>query len=156
MIVQSEADEERFVFTIPMQLSRAELEHLAAFAIENTREKHGLSRRAVPPKELAELAREEIRAVDRKAEILGPKLFADPAWRIMLDLLIQRVGRKETSVSSACIASGGPSTSALRYLQAMIELGLIERTEDPQDRRRVFVALTEKGYAAVKRLLLSR
>jgi DNA-binding MarR family transcriptional regulator len=81
----------------------------------------------------------------RSAMISDIDLFRNPAWDIMLDLLISEREGREVSVSSACIASGVPSTTALRYLAKLRKEGLIEERPDPWDRRRRYVELTQKG-----------
>ena len=49
------------------------------------------------------------------------------------------------SVTSLCIASGVPPTTALRWIGQMTEAGLLQRVEDETDRRRAFITLTEKA-----------
>jgi len=68
-------------------------------------------------------------------------LFADPAWDILLDLLESELSQRRTSVSSVCGAAAVPATTALRWLKAMEEKGLVTRVADPLDGRRVFVEL---------------
>ena len=69
-------------------------------------------------------------------------LFADPAWDMLLDLTAARVEHTRVSVTSLCIASGVPPTTALRWIGQMTEAGLLERVEDETDRRRVFIRLS--------------
>lgn len=70
-------------------------------------------------------------------------LFSDPCWDMLLDLMEARLNEKQVSVSSLCIASGVPQTTALRRIEDLIDAGLINRQDDPADRRRVFVGLTD-------------
>jgi len=44
-----------------------------------------------------------------------------------------------------------PPTTALRWIGQMTEVGLFERIEDDSDRRRAFIALTEKAADAMAR-----
>lgn len=74
-------------------------------------------------------------------------LFADPAWDILLDLLAARLEGKKVSVSSLCIAAAVPPTTALRWLTGMTESGILERKHDPNDARRVFIALSDDSAA---------
>ena len=53
------------------------------------------------------------------------------------------------SVTSLCIASGVPPTTALRWISQMVEAGLFERVEDDTDRRRVFIGLSDKAASAM-------
>jgi hypothetical protein len=77
-------------------------------------------------------------------------LVANPAWNILLDLYIALIENRHISVSSACIGSGAPSTTALRYISALTEAGLIARIEDIHDKRRVFLQLTLQGRFGVQ------
>lgn len=89
----------------------------------------------------------------REAALGVARLFSDPAWDILLDILINEGRLKRVSVSSACIASCVPATTALRWIATLEDHGLIERQPDPADARRTFVLLTKKGrartYAAI-------
>ena len=71
-----------------------------------------------------------------------PDLFADPAWDILLDLYAANLEGKSVSVSSLCIAAAVPPTTALRWITSMTEHGALVRKQDPQDARRVFIALS--------------
>lgn len=76
-------------------------------------------------------------------------LFFDPTWAMLLDLYRSDLTGAELSVSSLCIGSGVPSTTALRYLQVLEERGYVERLADKSDKRRTFVRLTTKARSAM-------
>jgi DNA-binding MarR family transcriptional regulator len=76
-------------------------------------------------------------------------LFGDPAWDMLLDLMVARIDRRPVSVSSLCIASAVPATTALRWIKTMTEAGLFERRSDPSDGRRVFIALSDETARAM-------
>lgn len=76
-------------------------------------------------------------------------LFSDPAWDMLLDLMVARIDRRPVSVSSLCIASAVPATTALRWIKTMTEAGLFERRSDPSDGRRVFIALSDETAQAM-------
>ena len=78
-------------------------------------------------------------------------LFADPAWDILLDLTAARAEHMRVSVTSLCIASGVPPTTALRWIGQMVEAGLLERVEDETDRRRAFIQLSDKAADVMAR-----
>src|SRR5690606_8543352 len=86
-----------------------------------------------------------------RARFFDGELFADPAWDILLDLAVARAEQARVSVTSLCIASGGPPTTALRWIGQMTDAGLLERVKDDSDRRRVFIALTDGAAQAVAR-----
>ncbi len=70
---------------------------------------------------------------------------------MLLDLTAARVEHRRVSVTSLCIASGVPATTALRWIAQMVECGLFERVEDDADKRRAFVALTDRAAEAMAR-----
>ena len=91
-----------------------------------------------------------IRTRRLREQYLGEGLFADPAWDILLDLFASELEQHRVSVSSLCIAAAVPPTTALRWVTAMIESGLLERRPDPLDRRRAFVALSARTEQALR------
>lgn len=90
-----------------------------------------------------------IRARRLRDRFLPPDLFGEPAWDMLLDLLAARIERSRVAVSSLCIAAAVPPTTALRTIRAMTERGLCARVDDPADRRRVFIELTEQAASAM-------
>jgi len=97
------------------------------------------------------LVRRIIRQRQLRARFFDAELFGDPAWDIMLDLTAARVEHLRVSVTSLCIASGVPPTTALWWISQMTETGLLERVEDEADRRRAFIALSDKAADAMAR-----
>ena len=97
------------------------------------------------------LVRRIIRQRQLRARFFDGDLFADPAWDMLLDLTAARAEHARVSVTSLCIASGVPPTTALRWIGQMTEAGLLERVEDETDRRRAFITLTERAADAVAR-----
>lgn len=97
----------------------------------------------------ARLAREKIRERRWREQFLAADLFADPAWDMLLDLYAAFYERRQVSVSSLCIAAAVPATTALRWIKSMTDEGLFERSVDPDDARRVFIGISEKGRIAM-------
>jgi DNA-binding MarR family transcriptional regulator len=52
-------------------------------------------------------------------------------------------------VTSACIGSAVPATTALRWISILERQGLLMREADPGDARRVYVRLSPRGYEAM-------
>jgi hypothetical protein len=111
----------------------------------------GTRRETRPPLPDPRLMRKIVRWRQRRAQFFDDDLFADPAWNILLDLAIARAEHKRVSVSSLCIASGVPPTTALRWISELIKRGLLERTEDDTDRRRAFITLSDRAADAMAR-----
>ena len=97
------------------------------------------------------LVRRIIRQRQLRARFFDGELFADPAWDMLLDLTAARAEHTRVSVTSLCIASQVPPTTALRWIGQMTEAGMLERVEDDLDRRRAFVALTDSAADALAR-----
>jgi DNA-binding MarR family transcriptional regulator len=99
----------------------------------------------------ATTVRDVIRARRLRDRFLGEALFEDPAWDILLDLFAAHLERARVSVSSLCIAAAVPTTTALRWIGKMSDVGLLARVADPDDRRRAFIALSPDGLGAMRR-----
>lgn len=111
---------------------------------------HG--RGSLPPDGLRPAqVREIIRARRMRTDFLPGDLFADPAWDMLLDLLAARLEGDRVSVSSLCIASAVPPTTALRWIRTLSEQGLVERHADPLDGRRIFIQLADHTADALVR-----
>ena len=80
-----------------------------------------------------------------------PTIFAEPAWDIMLDLFAAKGEGQSVSVSNSVEAAAVAPTSALRWIQTLIDYGLLQRVPDPIDRRRCFLQLSERGFDLVSR-----
>ena len=91
------------------------------------------------------LLRRIIRHRQLRQRFFDDDLFADPSWDMLLDLAAARAEHARVSISSLCIASGVPSTTALRWINVLVGAGLLERADDAEDRRRAFVYLSNKG-----------
>lgn len=98
---------------------------------------------------LAGFAAREYERRTLRSEYFKASLFAEPAWDMLLDLFVAKANGHRISVSSACIASKVASTTALRWLAILEEQGLVDRTDDFQDRRRTWVELSDQGYKAM-------
>jgi DNA-binding transcriptional ArsR family regulator len=100
-----------------------------------------------PPKPKQKVSAEVIRSILRARRMrdvyFNPELFADPAWDMLLDLLAAKLEGRHVSVTSLCGAAAVPPTTALRWIGKLEEEGLIIRTDDTSDSRRVLLALSD-------------
>lgn len=101
----------------------------------------------------ASLVRSIIRARRLRDQYLRGGIFADPAWDMLLDLMAARLDGTQVAVSSLCIAAAVPATTALRWIKAMTERGLFVRVADPQDGRRVYIALSDEAATGMAHYL---
>lgn len=90
-----------------------------------------------------------IRARRLRDQYFSGELFADPAWDMLLDLLLARIEQRRVAVSSLCIAAAVPPTTALRWIKRLTDEGIFVRTADPRDGRRVFIDLSDQAADAM-------
>jgi DNA-binding MarR family transcriptional regulator len=77
------------------------------------------------------------------------ELFADPAWDMLLELYAAALTQRKLTVSRLGARSGVPMTTALRWIGTLEREGLIARSHDRLDARRVFLTLSETGETAM-------
>jgi CRP-like cAMP-binding protein len=92
-----------------------------------------------------------IRARRERARYLPGELFIDPAWDMLLGLLHAEIAQRQLSIASLCVAPGIPQASAVRWLNALVEQGLVIRQANPADRNDDFVELTPSASASLRR-----
>lgn len=90
-----------------------------------------------------------IRARRLRDQYFSGEMFADPAWDMLLDLLLARLERRTVAVSSLCIAAAVPPTTALRWIKRLTDEGIFVRTADPRDGRRIFIDLSDQAADAM-------
>ena len=99
--------------------------------------------------------RRVIAARTARLEFFSSELFADPAWDMLLDLYALQCEQRRTSVSKLCMAAGVPPTTALRWIDKLQSEGLVVRTSDPMDGRRVWISLSTSAFDAMRSYLQS-
>lgn len=109
------------------------------------------TRRATVSEVSAEKVRAVIRARRARTRYFSDELFADPAWDMLLELFRAELAQQRTAISNLCIASAVPATTALRWINTMVQSGLLYRRNDPVDGRRIFVELTPETHDALRR-----
>ena len=107
------------------------------------------------PDAIPEVSAEDVRAVIRarrlRTRYFSDELFADPAWDMVLELFRAELAQQRISISSLCMASAVPQTTALRWINTMVRSGLLCRRSDPVDGRRIFVELAPDTQEAMRR-----
>lgn len=94
--------------------------------------------------------------VNRERErLLHKSIFGDPAWEISIELLKRGLRNEAIPVSSACTASCAPLTTSLRWVRNMEKLNLVERWNDPKDKRRDLIKLSDDYLHELNKLLRS-
>jgi DNA-binding MarR family transcriptional regulator len=101
---------------------------------------------------------EDIYRVRRKRDVqfeqfFGEGLFCEPAWDMLLDLYINNGRSRMISVSSACLASAVPTTTALRHISELVRRRLVVRSPHPVDRRAFILHLSPLAVSVMEGLL---
>jgi DNA-binding MarR family transcriptional regulator len=86
--------------------------------------------------------------VSRVAEVLRP-FGLSPAGGLVLSMLADSRGALTPGVIRDGLLVKGPTVTGL--IDNLAAAGLVRRTQDPQDRRRVLVELTQKGLRLASR-----
>jgi hypothetical protein len=91
-------------------------------------------------------------AVRRQCFPEGETLFADPAWELLLDLYIEQTEGRPISVANACLAAQVPPNTALRWIDRLVGLGLVE-LEGVADDRETLAALSDEAVRQMESAL---
>ncbi|WP_404337876.1 MarR family winged helix-turn-helix transcriptional regulator [Sphingomonas sp. MMS12-HWE2-04] len=92
------------------------------------------------------MARLAIQVSRLLAERAGPELVSTPGWDMLVDLY---VGDPTTPMSLTGLsgAASTPSRTSLSVIARLADHGMLIRTPDPNDGRRVLVHLSDKAIA---------
>ena len=90
-----------------------------------------------------------IKARGRRGKFFKASLFSDPAWDILLELFAAELEGRKVSITTVGLTAHIPPTTALRWIGALEQEGLLRRANDPLDRRRSFVSLSDDGSRAM-------
>jgi hypothetical protein len=102
------------------------------------------------PGSLAEVAKSLYRERQVRGRFLSGRVdLGEPGWDLLLDLFIAGSEGRQVCVSSACIASGAPATTGLRWIAELEQQGTIFRERDARDRRRAYLRLSGETEAAI-------
>ena len=91
----------------------------------------------------------------KKAKIFGVKngLFSDPCWLMCLDIYTCTTKNQNVSITSVAHGSEIPVTTAIRYLNALTNDGVLKKQASQDDNRVTFLSLTDAAYAKMTNLL---
>ena len=112
---------------------------------------------SAPPQDpndaLSHKANRMLREREHQYKVMPEALRSEAYVRILLALFVDSVQKIKTSSKSACLASGCPNTTALRYLDNLAEAGLVVRISSASDKRVTEIALTKEGLELTRKLL---
>jgi DNA-binding MarR family transcriptional regulator len=101
--------------------------------------------------EMGVLVRRLRRVIAERAKMVHPDL-SPVAYSMLMALHDSGPRRASDLVDQFSIDKGAVS----RQVQALLELDLIERTPDPEDRRAAILAITEEGQRRLKKVMQTR
>ena len=80
-------------------------------------------------------------------------LLSNPGWNILLDLFVHRSEGKPIGIIDLCIAANTPTSTALRYVQAMLDSGVIIKIQATDESQQLVVQLSDATYSAMRSIL---
>jgi DNA-binding MarR family transcriptional regulator len=98
--------------------------------------------RNIPRPELAKQIYEMRRL---REKFLSQDLLAEPGWDILLILYWAGATQQRMTISGACVSAGVPPTTALRWVQRLIETGMVEKEPHPTDHRVSWLTLSKEA-----------
>lgn len=109
--------------------------------------------RAPGPSALVALAKKIQGVRERRDVFLGNDLISETGWEMLIALYQSDVAMHRMTVSNLCQASHAPTTTALRWIDRLAELGLVSRHNHMGDGRVVYVELTPSARTAMNACL---
>lgn len=107
----------------------------------------------LPQDRVLQYAREVYAFRRKRSQCLPPDLFGEPAWDILLELFIMRMQGKSARVKTACIASGVPATTALRWINVLERKGMVSSSADSVDHRVRWIWLEDEPFRSMYEML---
>lgn len=98
-------------------------------------------------------AKECGRRQDAKDQYFPPVIFSGAAWPLFLGLYSAKLEAREMSVDAVCACSKVVKSTALRWIDVLIDAGFVHRLDGNVDMRRANLDLTAKGIDAMDRML---
>ncbi|WP_230483516.1 hypothetical protein [Sphingomonas sp. Leaf21] len=80
-------------------------------------------------------------------------LFADPAFDMLLFVFLEEEAGRQVETSACYRASGVPRTTAVRWINMLVSLGMFESAPHPTDRRLALLSLSEPTREGMRQWL---
>lgn len=93
----------------------------------------------------------EIRSA--RKELLPTGKIGEPGWDMILALYLATARGHKLTVSNLCDASDAPPTTALRWLDRLLELKMVSRRKHQTDARIVYIELEPEASQSVESFL---
>ncbi|MET4898038.1 transcriptional regulator [Sphingomonadaceae bacterium jetA1] len=86
-------------------------------------------------------------------QFFDPALFADPAFDMLLYVYLEEEQGNVVETSACYRASGVPRTTAVRWINMLVSMGLFESSPHPTDPRLALLTLTDTARDSMLRWL---
>ena len=86
-------------------------------------------------------------------DVFSADLFADPAFDMLLFVFLEEEAGRSVETSACYRASGVPRTTAVRWMNMLVSMGMFQSSPHPTDRRLALLRLSEEARGAVRRWL---
>ena len=104
---------------------------------------------AISEQMLVTQARDLLAQRKMRRRFLPAELFHEPAWDMLIALFIAHNDTRPTNVKALVAMADAPVTTSQRWIEHLHKLKLIDRVNDPADRRRIEISLSHSGYEAI-------
>jgi len=102
---------------------------------------------------LAVLARSIHKLRSRRMHWFHKSLFSEPVWDMLLEAFFLTVVGKPIMTKSLMHGSGVAPTTALRWIDVLVENNIVEREKNKWDPRVTNIHMTKKGYLSMRECL---
>lgn len=86
-------------------------------------------------------------------KVFNPDLFADPAFDMLLFVFLEEEAGRSVETSACYRASGVPRTTAVRWINMLVSMGMFHSAPHPTDRRLALLSLSEETRASTRQWL---
>lgn len=83
-------------------------------------------------------------------------LGSEVAWDLLLEATIAKIENRRTSITSLTAMTQSPTTTALRWLNVLVERGLLVKTPSMLDHRVVYAEIPDLVFQDIARLILGQ
>jgi hypothetical protein len=90
------------------------------------------------------LGRRALRRRTARLQRFSHDLAQDGVWNILLELVIAKAENRSVPIKCLWLASGAPQSTALRWVNHLVESGHVTRNVDPLDARRQFIGVDDE------------
>lgn len=113
---------------------------------------HGESLRSSDYEQPLERAQVALALRKRRIEVLGQRYSSEPPFAMLVALYVTEAREPALMITRLGTFAGLGISSTLRWLNALLEDDLVERSESPDDRRIVYIKLSAKGRDALEQI----